>query len=207
MKKERLKPIYHPIEPTEIKDTINQIRGTEYQNLARTLYLFGLRITEALNMKQRDITITGKPGKQTYIAKVITLKNKKDPYRRPVAWQINTEGEIAENLIEYTQQKQPHQALFTMSRQQAWNIFSKVDITLDATTYEPRQKLTITRGLWPHYLRHCRASHLANHYFFGMRELQNYFGWSNPLTAGVYVRSSWASIAKQGWKAITEASE
>ena len=203
-KPERIKPIYHPLTQQEIQDTINQIEEQDNQNLARTLYLFGLRITEALQLKQRDITITGPPNKQIYIAKAITLKNKKDPFRQPIAWQIGTEGELLQELKEYLDQIKPSDALFNMSRQQAWHAFNKVKITIDATTHKPRKQITVTRGLWPHYLRHCRASHLANKYFFGHQELQNYFGWASPLTAGVYVRGSWEGLAKQGWKAITE---
>lgn len=207
MPRERIKPIYHPIENHELQEAINEIKGNDNQNLARALYLFGLRISEALELKQRDIKTTGPPGKQTMIAKVITLKNKKDPFRRPVAWEMGTEAEIIHELQEYLKTKNPSDALFNMSRQQAWYAFNKIQITMDATTYKPRQQLTITRGLWPHYFRHCRASHLANNYLFGIRELQNYFGWSNPVTAGVYVRGSWEGLAKQGWKALTDAIE
>lgn len=51
-------------------------------------------------------------------------------------------------------------------------------------------------GINPHFFRKLRASHLLEYYGLGVKELQQYLGWSSVLSSEPYLRISKAGIKK-----------
>lgn len=205
-KKPRVKPLYYPLETPNIYNTIQQIPKEEYKMLATATYLFGTRITETLHIQPQDLKLHKIGNKHILKAEVLTLKNKKTPTRTPYALEIETEGKMLTQLWNYTQNFKKNQYIWNMSRQQATYHFGKAQITTTAINLKTKQKYTITRKLFPHYLRHCRASNLVNTHQMEGLDLTNYMGWSDPKLAMVYVKTNWRKMALktlQKWREYT----
>ena len=62
--------------------------------------------------------------------------------------------------------------MFPFSRQRADQILKKI-------------------GLFSHYFRHARASHLANKFGMDAFALKQYFGWTNSSMADRYAHLNW----------------
>lgn len=67
-----------------------------------------------------------------------------------------------------------------------------LDITIEAkvlnrATGEWSDRI-ITKKCRPHYLRHCRNTHLVEYYDFSTVELCNFNGWQNPKMALIYTK-------------------
>lgn len=197
MTRDRIKPLYQPVPINDLYDAISKIEGEQYQQLYRCLYLFGLRVTEALSLKPEQVEVKEYRGKTILVATVATLKNRKYPIRYPVAWDMGTEGVMLHEFKNYVNQRKGG-PLFTVTRQMAWHRFKKAEIKMGAVKYKPREVTFEWRGIFPHYLRHCRASHLVNNYGFDAIKLMVYMGWSDPALAATYVKSDWQALAKKG---------
>ena len=199
-RKPRVKPVYYPMELENLYNTLNQL-PRPYEQIAKTTYLFGLRITETLQLKPQDLTLEEINKKRILTCNTITLKNKTDPIRKIPSWNIGTEGKIQEELINYLENKEMKKPLFPwITRQNTYHHLHKIPITIKAATIKPRKVFYITRPLFPHYLRHCRASHLVNLRKQDHIKLMYYMGWSDPKLANAYARQDWVSIAKKGYE-------
>jgi len=199
-KKPRVKPIYYPLELPTLYNTINQIK-TPYDQIAKITYIFGLRITETLQLKPQDLTLENINNQRILTCNTITLKNKTEPIRKIPSWNINTEGKIQDDIINYLENKEMKKPLFPgITRQNTYYHFKQTPITIKAATIKPRKTFEITRPLFPHYLRHCRASHLVNLRNQDHLKLMYYMGWSDPKLAISYVRQDWKAIARKGWE-------
>jgi integrase len=206
MKKARIKPLYNPVGLEVLRDASRQINQPDYQALFNCCYLFGLRITEALGLLPENVSVRDYESNRVFVAEVATLKNRHYPLRYPVAWERGLEGTMANEFIAYANNTDPQEYIFRgLTRQKAHYHFNKARIKMGAITWKPREYTVVERGIFPHYLRHCRASHLVNWYNFDELKLMIYMGWSDPKLAAAYVKSDWTALAKKGidiWKEI-----
>ena len=69
-------------------------------------------------------------------------------------------------------------------------------IRTKAYYYDSKKEMDITRPYYPHFLRHCRLSHLAEHHHFDAIKLMYWAGWTDPKLANIYVRMDWRALAE-----------
>lgn len=95
--------------------------------------------------------------------------------------------------------------IFNISRTNAWNRLAKVEISTRAIQGKDIIE-DYVKGVNPHYLRHCRLTHLVQTYGFNELQLMRFAGWTNTKPAIVYVHLNWMDLAKvmtqasgEGW--------
>ena len=94
-----------------INQTINNIKNPNHQMLFRFLWMSGVRITEAINLKKSDIDFVN------HTMKLKWLKSKKYLYRiAPIHPTLNTILQV------YTASMLQNDRIFPISRQRAWQI-------------------------------------------------------------------------------------
>jgi len=203
--KTRKKPIPEPISQEEIFNLGKTIQDLQDKALFYFLYLTGARITEALQTQCRDISLKNlklKSGRRVKAIAIdlLTLKRRKGIPRRTIF--VNPMGldkemyKVIEELR--TSRPKPDTYLFEYgdiksqkARKNAYWHIKK--ITYSIRGIEPpdgKMVLMPDFGLYLHYLRHCRATHLAQVYGYNNRELMLYFGWSSSQVADVYTNLS-----------------
>jgi len=202
------KPVPMPISSTQILQKIKYNDALEpHQKTALYLtYLTGARATEAISIKASDF--------QTQDNQIIVLvktqkKRRGEPYRYlPLRSSNHAEQEMLVNITRHTNTliaaEQDNTALIPYCRSTLWNWARRVDITTKAINQRARKIIDdYPFKMYPHYLRHCRASHLVNNYGFDAFALQQYMGWSDIEMAKIYVSLDW----KRGSKLLMELSQ
>jgi len=171
------------LERYELIERINKLNNIRDQALVAFLYLTACRISEVVPYiveKKKGIQDTrqlkGEPIKKKQIEffndvliirQVRTLKRKKYiPKSIPIV--IAKEIKFVEYIKEYTKSLSDEDFLFNMTRQRALQIMNSI-------------------GLYNHYLRHLRLTHLATDYGFSGQELKHFVNWSSSNTADNYV--------------------
>lgn len=188
----------------EILDRIEQIKGykaTRNKAMISLLYLTGCRIEEVCNYiierrLDRTITKVNKDGKKTQVREPIfkrrkvgnsiikkqfeftrdsilihnvrCLKRRKRVTRSIPIVYTRQEEPFIKYVLDYLKILEPEDKLFPITRSRANQILEKVD-------------------LYPHYLRHLRATHLVTSNGFDTEHLKKFFGWSSGETAANYV--------------------
>ena len=191
---ERVKPIALPISFKEIEHVSKHLKNDgEYYYLFLCCYLFGLRVTEALNLKRGDFEIK----EDVLNVKVNTLKNRRTPIRILPCYLYGKEQGMVQELIDHIVSIQDYsQKLFSVTRQRAYNHFTEtIEYPVRAIDPRTRRFIDITFKVHPHYLRHCRLTHLVTEYNFDLMRLIQYAGWTNSNPATIYVSMDWSSLA------------
>lgn len=85
-------------------------------------------------------------------------------------------------VLAYMLELQPEDYLFDLTRQRIYVILSGV-------------------GLYPHYLRHLRMSHLAVDYNFSSADLKQFTGWTTSKTADEYIHLNITDLVNKMAKA------
>lgn len=175
--------------------------GEEYKNpedraLFYFCYLTGARISEALDVTPEDIHEHKSEELGEYLTvRLLTRKNRRAKIRDvPVPTQ-QVEKAMVSYVNKYTRSGSGGRLFSGLSRTNAWNRLSKIEITVRAI----RGKEILpefTKGVNPHYLRHCRLTHLVQHYGFNELQLMRFAGWTNTKPAIVYVHLNWMDLAK-----------
>lgn len=192
------------LERFEILERINQLQGrTQLRDKAfiSYLYLTGCRVEEAckyIREKNRSRTITstdaegrkvripqpifkskleGEPikrkqfefkGDVMIVHSVRCLKRRKKVTRPIPIVALPEERPFINHIIRYLKTLEPEDDLFPFIRKRANQILETVD-------------------LYPHYLRHLRATHLVTDYNYDTEHLKKFFGWASSETASNYV--------------------
>lgn len=165
---------------TEIRKMIQAARWTWLKGIIAFLYLFGCRITEALNLKRYDVRV-----EEGYIIATIGVlkrrQEKKGPYASlPHLIHISVKSPFAQDvLIPYLNTvTQRESRLFPVSRQLVWLRLKQLNKLIS-----------------PHIFRHDRLMKLA---LRGATEaeLMDWAGWTDPRPAGNYIRVTGKLAAK-----------
>jgi integrase len=198
--KTRKKPIPEPVSQETLWEHGNGMADLQDRALFYFLYLTGCRISEALQVMCSEINLVPRAigGLRYKVISVdlITLKRQSGLPRRTVL--INTVGIDREMflIIEKLRvlRKKPGDLLFNYgdvksgrARKKAyWHLKKVICTTRGIAPPDGRMVLMPDFGINPHYLRHCRATHLNATYGYNDRELMLYFGWSSPVPASTY---------------------
>lgn len=189
----RKKPLPEVLPISLLWKLADQIEREEYKSLFAFCYLTGARVTEALLTEKRDIKFENPVGKgEVLVAHVYTEKRQDHPRRaiplRLISFldRMHTDERDAEeafyNCVMSWWERAPDGKLWDLNRKTVWWWFQKIKIVLRATT--PTGEIEHTFLFHPHYLRHCRATHLSP--FLSDQELNGLFGWKSPSMAAIY---------------------
>lgn len=196
-KEDSKKPFVYPPTPAELY-TYADFYQEPYRTFFKFLYLYGCRTTEALNCQVQDLRRESMEGKDLLVAELLTLKNRKYKRRSLPALMQGVEREMALDILEYVGRAAPEYYLFGFNRQKAYNHISQQRITVRAIVEEPRREIVTLENfrLYPHFLRHCRASHLVSLHGYNEVDLMRFMGWTDPSLSAVYVRLDWKDLAR-----------
>jgi len=161
----------------------------KYQALVAFLYLTGCRVSELVGNKSRDYPrkpIFRHQVERTFFNNVpilmikdVPVLKRKSNMTRNVPVVIEREKPFVDILLAYIKNMGMDDVLFPMTRQTAWKIVNK------------------QLGLWPHYFRHLRNTHLTREYGLSGHELKNFNGWASAMMADNYVHLNWRDIASK----------
>jgi len=187
------------MERYEILDKIKQLKSLRNQALVCFLYLTGCRVEEVVKfikeknphriVKRDDQWVKAPIENRSLIGLPIqkkqieieddnlTIRNvrclkRKTMVRRSIPILFKDKEMSFINILQsYLNGLQEDDYLFPITRTRAYQILSKI-------------------GLFPHYLRHIRMTHLVVDYNFSSGHLKKFTGWSDSKTADDYVHLS-----------------
>lgn len=155
------------------------------------LYLTGCRISEALMLSSLNFYDYDKDGDLRYAVKMPTLKNRKDKNRDiPIIVRTDVERKMLNFLLDYIDDHGEQPKLWEDSRGAIYHRIEKLEFRVNATHPKTGEYFQKTQGLFPHYLRHCRVTHLYNRDKLDGEDQRVYFGWSDSRPASTYVKPS-----------------
>lgn len=187
----------------EILDKVNLLNSLRDKALVSFLYLTGCRIEEVVKYiieRNPKRELTNKQTKKKYSAPILErikqgngikkkqlifeddnltiynircLKRKKDnAIKRTIPILLKEKEKPFVKLIqEYIKELDREQELFPITRARAYQILSEI-------------------GLFPHYLRHLRLTHLVIDYNFSNEHLRRFTGWTSGKPTDEYVHLS-----------------
>lgn len=190
------KPVPEAMSMGEVVELGSKYKVPQDRALFYFCYLTGARISEALDVTPGDIQKhESEQFGKCLIIRLLTRKNRKSKIRYVPVLMQQSEKPMVSYVNKWILWDGGESIFPGLSRTNAWNRLSKVKITIRAI----HGKIIIpeyTRGVNPHYLRHCRLTHLVQHYSFNEVQLMRFAGWTNPKPAGVYVHLNWMDLAK-----------
>jgi len=190
----KAKPVPYPL--PNIQDNVAlaaRYMSPEPRFLASFLYLSGQRISEFLATRRSDITFQEHDGKEFMVINSLTEKNNEYPRRVIPVCRDGAEIPIFDYCCEYLKGIPQDQLICSKSRTNCWNLLSSQAVEIDCIN----QDKTMGRRsiqVFPHFLRHCRASHLVMFHGFDIYQLMEFFGWRSPITPSIYAKMGWKSL-------------
>lgn len=183
-----------------------------YKAIMYFSYLSASRVTEALYHKAEDLVETEHEGQEILLFhQLYTLKNRRYRHRNvPVLIDDQDTKEMRDYLMAYASLREQKDLLFPgISRQMVYNNFAygpnAIKFNVSAIKLfkdkAPKVMRSYPVSLNPHYLRHCRLTHLVKKYNYNSDKLMRIAGWSDPKQALTYVRMNWRDLAEPMIKA------
>ena len=208
MKKPR--EIIKPIPETVSIEEIYELGGSLESNdrlLFYILYITAARISEALKIRKRDIESEQLNDDFVVKFKVFTHKNRFHPIRNiPIIVfkddNITKEHQrIEKKMIEFIfsmiEKIEPDNRIFNLSRRNAYNRLNRNLKIIVRATYKNDVIDYHEHKLNPHYLRHCRLTHLRELYGFDDLALKQVAGWTNTAPCNRYVHTGYRDLIKE----------
>lgn len=181
-------------------DLFRRAYAGEDQALFNFCYLTGARVSEALACRKGDIQIAKSKELGDYLTvRLVTLKNKKVPIRNIPVPMRQLEERMAKHIFSYMEVENlgDLDRIFNLTRTNAYNRLAKRTMKVPAIDKKKKEIIPdYEKPMNPHYLRHCRLTHLVQHYGFNELQLMRFAGWSNTNPAVVYVHLNWMDLAK-----------
>ena len=198
------KPVPLPIPKTKIFALGQQFENDLDKSLFYFTYLTGARASEVIQVETNDFEKVFDQGKEQWKVNVHTLKRRDltsgFPFRNlPLKGSTDIELKMLELILRHkiTFEKHGIQKMFEFNRKTLWKKFSAIKFPATLVHFEP---LELEEGaeqhLYPHFLRHCRATDLVQDYGFGPFDLQYFMGWSSLDVAAVYVSLDWRHASR-----------
>ena len=158
---------------------IHQLDSDRDQAMISLMYLTGCRVTELLSITRSQIEQRNIIGYDFMkITGVPVLKRRKS-ISRDIIIPLEKEKEFCKIVINYIETLEHDQKLFDISRQRAWQITNE------------------EMGLYNHFFRHMRTTHLTSDYGFSGQELKHFFAWASSKTADSYTHLNLDDIARK----------
>lgn len=151
----------------EIIQILNAVGNLKHKAILMTIYSAGLRISEAVNLKIKDI------DSQRMQIRVEQSKGKKDRYTLLAA-------KTLEILRMYVKEYKPKNWLFEGQNREQYS-----DRSINAILKMAVDKTNIKKHVTVHTLRHSFATHLLEN-GTDLRYIQNLLGHENPQTTEIY---------------------
>lgn len=199
----RKKPIPMPISPRDLFKKVHELNNINFINrwdltsLACFLYLTGARVSEALDLKRSNLEIKD----SMIIVNIKTLKSRIYPLRILPLGPIKSDKPyykifhkfLTSNNYEEDDFIFPFQSRFIINK---YFRMIKIEKLLQL---DPNKKKWIEQDLrlHPHYLRHCRLSHMATIFNFNELELMRFAGWTSIKPAVFYVKLTYKDLLKK----------
>lgn len=202
-RKPRVKPVFDTIDIERLYELGEIIKDKRIRALYFIMYLSGARVSEALNLRARDIRLT---DSGEFVITILTLKNREHPKRsNPVLYNANPKHEyyhhyekkMVDFVIGYISGFNPDDKLFNMTRQSVFNKFTHSLFTHTAATHGKTIIDDIEKRINPHYLRHCRLTHLVQEYGYTEIPLMIFAGWSNTDMCRTYIHIGFKNLANE----------
>lgn len=186
--------------------TFNKELSDDVKMFVFLTFLTGGRRNEVLNIRKMDLTreiFKTEDGKEheIIIFNMINEKSKTVTEKKiPIIRGLNTaEDYMLDFILEKAKEKQPQDFLISLNNKHYTLINHYIkDIKVTCRYRDPswpiRKEVWIKFGMFPHYLRHLRASDLAG---LGIH-LVNWMGWSryDARLHEIYVRRDWKKLAQ-----------
>ena len=159
------------------------------------LYLSAGRVSEVLQIQHSDIQDRTYHGHHVKEIHLVNEKNKKKNLKTVI---IPIDNEYEQKMWTYIQPYYEHsyenQPLFpnlnikSISRNQIYNLLSKYKFkNLKTINPNNRRYYQVDLILFPHFIRHCRLSHLVILYNMSPEQLKSIAGWSSVNVSSSYV--------------------
>lgn len=205
------KPVPFPISREQILNIIEtKIEEQEARAFTSIAYLTAGRLCEIVGSEKKQtngITINDleqDKETQTLVVRLFTEKNRIAPIRKlPISYATEIEKKILLHFTNYAKERKLENAnkLFTLNKDAIQYRLAKVKIPLDAlenSDTPTQRRVTHIRDwpLHPHYMRHCRLTHLVEIYGYNAFQLMTFAGWTNLNPAMTYLKLNWKSLAK-----------
>ncbi len=185
------KPLPHVVTLEYLYRISEQLNDTESKALFYALYLTGARISELLETERKDYHVENYRGYKVMYVDLITLKRKQKMIRSvPIMLDYSRTDEelkMADLLWKYIITMKPDQSPFPFVRKTAWK---KIRTPISVRAVSPNGEYLKNHEflIHPHYLRHCRLTHLVQYYRYDTSYLKKITGWTNDTPAKVYVQ-------------------
>lgn len=151
------------------------IQDQETRVLFFTLYLSAARISEGLMLKAGDVEIKPANDKRpvSIVFRLKTLKRRDSTPHVASAVKVPPYERMIQEVEDWVSKFEPDDALFILHRTGVNNRFARVILQVSPLD-SPDQ--TLPKKLNPHFLRHCRMSHLRQYHRFDLDELKAFTG-------------------------------
>jgi hypothetical protein len=178
-----------PLTQEQISIKINSIPELKWRAFFSTLYLTGCRIRELTPYKKRgykgltkgQIELKQLGDKSFLVLKNVPILKRRIHIFKNIPLPLHCESGIVKNLQDYVNTLQDDEVLFPFYRQLIYRNCAKY----------------LGKEIFPHLIRHFRASILVADYGFQEHELVHFIGWNDSRMASTYVHLNWESIAKK----------
>lgn len=160
------------------------------------LYLTGQRISEALQTRREHVIYRENGGRPIFVVDSITLKNRSAPRRNIPVPLHGLEKDWATAVWESIKDLRPDVYIIPFTRQQARNHLAKATFICEQIQPQTRERFDAFMAMYPHFLRHCRATHLVAEHDFDNIMLMQHFGWASSTMPNVYAAANWRRLAK-----------
>lgn len=154
------------------------------------LYLTGQRVSEALVVTRSAVKVEDMLGKKFMVVDSITLKNKQQPRRTIPVPMFGFEKEMCEKVWASIENLRPETKLCYFSRYQAFHHLAHVSIPCQFIRSQTRERFDGLLQVNPHFLRHCRATHMEHNHGFDSVRLMQFFGWASGAMPNTYITTN-----------------
>ena len=195
------KPI---LDPLEFKDIYNIWKnamskaGKKAQFEFALLYLTGARVGEIVQVRKADFKKYKKGEKEYLTVTLPTLKNRRRRSRIIPLVKEEPYTEMVESIEDYLYYLYPTERIIQV--QTARGLRKKISKVGEFETMaiypNQRKKKEVKRSFYPHFLRHCRLTHLVKYHHFDGNRLMYFAGWSDPRLSSIYVSLDWYALAE-----------
>jgi len=197
------RPYYYQIPPKELLDHGESITDPCAKALYFFIYLTGARISEAVDFRLNHLTVkdnyykvrmrVAKKRSSSVSERVVLIPRKK----HAKCFEQKMFNYVLDYLKSFKSIDRPfrkwgkehgkghYMSSYLRKRIPTITIPAKVK-NADGVWYEG----TVTKPFHPHFLRHCRATHLHDYYRFTTIELRRFFEWSTDAMAASYTKGS-----------------
>ena len=201
---EKVKPVADTIKIREVYEKGSQLKKPEYRIAYYMIYLTGGRVSEVTQLRVRDIEfVHDRDNRLIAIFSLITEKKKDHPLRKiPVIYddpnipeQYEYEKKMMRSIRAFIKPMLVEEKIFRIKKYNKLTNYFRRNIVLKV---DGRFKGKVVEGLnykmHPHYLRHCRITHMRELYGFDAIDLKQFAGWTSTKMTDIYLHLGYKNL-------------